>query len=437
LNVIKKFISRCLQVLGIERELWSRDFTILTLGSYVSIGGSTAITFILGVLILDLSRNNLLYSLTAVISNLAGIAVPLVAATFMEHMSRRRIIFSLDFLNAAILVFMAFLYRIGVMSTAVVFAYCLVFGILNSVYKVAFDSYLPQLIPARLYTKAYSVSSMISTMAEVYTLVGTVCYELMDVSLVFIICAGLYFVAACFETHMRSDARPAVFQQESAFQRYRADIQNSLSFMKKNRAVLVFSLSAFFETFAIGAFYTVTVPFFKYEYAFAHWDGNFVYIFAMAFMSTGAFWGGVINYRLKISARSRYILYVTSTFLELTTLTFFTYFSMPVTVGMLFIGGIANTICFSLRTACLYAAVPHEIYAKFAGFLQTLFCLGNVLGIFIGGLLSSYLSVSTTLIIANSIALAFFLVMLPLLGKRLMKLFDYQNAPPKDFNPGS
>jgi hypothetical protein len=55
-----------------EHKLWTKDFTILTIGSAVSMLGNAVSGFALGLLILDDTNSTFLYSLTLVIYTLPG-----------------------------------------------------------------------------------------------------------------------------------------------------------------------------------------------------------------------------------------------------------------------------------------------------------------------------------------------------------------------------
>ena len=48
---------------GVSSQLWTRDFTIITLGSVVSMIGSSIAGFALGLLVLDYTGSTFLYAL--------------------------------------------------------------------------------------------------------------------------------------------------------------------------------------------------------------------------------------------------------------------------------------------------------------------------------------------------------------------------------------
>jgi MFS family permease len=74
-----------------EHKLWTKDFTILTIGSAVSMLGNAVSGFALGLLILDYTNSTFLYSLTLVIYTLPRIVMPLLAGPYLDRFSRKRI----------------------------------------------------------------------------------------------------------------------------------------------------------------------------------------------------------------------------------------------------------------------------------------------------------------------------------------------------------
>ena len=204
-----------------QAGLWTKDFTILISGSFVSLAGSFTITIALGLLILDLTGSSMLYAVQLAISNVAGVVVPLLAASRIDHVSKRRMIYLLDFATAGSLLLLLAVYHLGYLSGISILVYTALLGIFSNTYRVVYQSFFPQIVEKSVYSKAYSVESFVSTIAETGTLIGTACYKLLGVDTVVLVSAFLYFLAACFETRIeKEDRRREMNQSVAGFEQF-------------------------------------------------------------------------------------------------------------------------------------------------------------------------------------------------------------------------
>ena len=95
-----------------KNKLWTRDFTILTLGTVVSMLGNAVAGFAIGLLVLDKTDSVLLYALFMTCYSIPRIILPMIAGPYLDRFSRKRVIYSLDFLSAALyIVFFVLLLR--------------------------------------------------------------------------------------------------------------------------------------------------------------------------------------------------------------------------------------------------------------------------------------------------------------------------------------
>ena len=65
--------------------LWTRDFTIITLGTVVSMFGSAVSGFAIGLLVLDYTSSVFLYALFMVCYSLPRIVLPLLAGPYLDR----------------------------------------------------------------------------------------------------------------------------------------------------------------------------------------------------------------------------------------------------------------------------------------------------------------------------------------------------------------
>ena len=141
-------------------RLWTRDFTIITVGSMISMLGNMLSGFAVSLMVLDKTESTFLYVLFNVCWQVPMLVCPLLAGPYLDRMSRKKVIYGLDFLSAGIYLTMFFVLRTGWFHYPTMLVSCILVGAISSVYMVAYDSFYPNLISEGNYGKAYSVSSV-------------------------------------------------------------------------------------------------------------------------------------------------------------------------------------------------------------------------------------------------------------------------------------
>ena len=93
------------------QKLWTKNFTIITLGTVVSMLGNAISGFAIGLLVLDYTDSTFLFALFMVVYNLPKIIMPMLAGPYLDNFSRARVIYSLDFLSSALYLGLYFMLR--------------------------------------------------------------------------------------------------------------------------------------------------------------------------------------------------------------------------------------------------------------------------------------------------------------------------------------
>lgn len=71
-------------------KLWTRDFTIITLGSVISMLGNSMSGFALSLLVLDYTGSNLLYAIYIATFTLPQIVMPIFSGAILDRFRARR-----------------------------------------------------------------------------------------------------------------------------------------------------------------------------------------------------------------------------------------------------------------------------------------------------------------------------------------------------------
>lgn len=253
--------------------LWTRNFTILTLGTVVSMLGNA----------------------------ISGFAVSLMALAgpYLDRFSRVRAIYGLDFLSAAIYALLAGRLFTGWFRYWLMLLAAPVLGAIDSVYATAYDSLFPTLASKENLPKAYSVSSLITPLASAMVPVAAYLYGRMGLAPMFAINAASFLAAALFETRIRVREEHLDRPREAVRLRgYVEDLVQGARYIRGERGLQ--AVAGYYTLNALlGACSVLTLPYFKatpglgvqwYTYVAGWWA---------AWPSTGSGfpWGGALRRR--------------------------------------------------------------------------------------------------------------------------------------------
>ncbi len=111
-----------------QNRLWTKNFTILTLGTVVSMLGNAVSGFAIGLLVLDYTGSTLLYAVFAVVYNLPKIIMPSLAGPYLDRFSRVKMIYTLDFISAGLYLIIFFVLKLNWFNYALLLVLCVVNG---------------------------------------------------------------------------------------------------------------------------------------------------------------------------------------------------------------------------------------------------------------------------------------------------------------------
>ena len=407
-------------------KLWTKDFSILTIGSLVSMAGARALTISLGLLILDLTQSQMYYSIFLAIGNAVGILVPFLIAARLECWSKEKVIYRLDFATAVVMFGMVLIYEAGWMSGEIALLCCICFSLFNKIYDVAFQSFFPKIVDKAVYPKAYSVSSVVTNIADAAEMMGTLGYKIFGITPVLLFCGTAFFIAACFETRLSPEQGLAPKPKQHQFRQTIDDYRNTLRYIKKEQGLVEMLVYQFFDSIRIGAFSALVLPFFKFsEFSFNpfNWDGEYIYVLAMSFYSTGQFWGCMINYQ-NVRRTGRLKLFTVAAVFEILPMALFSFFPLYVGVVAMFITGLLSIVTNCAKRTVIYERIPPDMVSKYTGCSCSLLACGAILGNLAAGALASAMPAQAAFLITCSPVLIIYLIMLLTRIKQLRELFS-------------
>lgn len=401
-----------------KARLWTKDFTIITLGSVVSMFGSAVAGYAIGLLVLEKTQASIfLYALFAICYSLPRIVFPLLAGPFLDRFSRRKAIYTLDFISAVIYAALYLLLRVDFFHYPLFLLMSMVIGSIDSVYQVAYDSLYPNLISKGNCRKAYSVSSLIYPLATAIMVpIAGFSYESIGVAPLFLFNAVTFLIAAIFETQIRASethvdvVEKASQQMRLTFRRFITDFRAGISYLRQETGLMTITVYFFVNTLMYSVAGTLLQPYFYANIA----NGVQLYALIMSANTLGRLLGGSVQYFVKYPTGSKFAIaifvYLSICLLDGSYL--FTPFWCMLLLN--FLSGTLAVTSFNIRISATQNYVDDKVRGRFNGVFQMLNMLGGIAGQLIAGAIGDLFPVPYIVIAVNvATAISVFLIVLP------------------------
>ena len=389
-------------------KLWTRDFTILTLGSVISIFGNALAGFTINLMVLDYSESIFLFVLYMVVFNFPKLLVPMIAGPLLDSFSRRKTIYILDFTSAALFLSLFFILGGGYFNYIFFLIMSFILGSIDSSYLVAYESLYPVLVSEGNFRKAYSVSSMIMPLSAIVLPFAAYLYENVGASQILLYSAIAFFVGACIETQIRADETHLRKKKEKYnFSEFKESFKEGAGYIKGEKGLLVITAYFFVSMFAWSN-HSLLLPFFRDT---PHL-GIMTYTFVMLSGVLGRFIGGAVQYKLDLPVEKKFIIamfvYVISAIIDMSYL-FTPVFMMA---ALSFIVGLLTVTSYNIRISTTQSYIPDEKRARFNGTFHMIMNVGIITGQLIAGALADIIPIRMVVVLFNAISLiAVFLIM--------------------------
>lgn len=367
--------------------LWTKNFTIITVGTVISMLGSSIAGFALGLLVLDYTGSTFLYALYMVMYNAPKVIAPTLAGPFLDKFSRRKTIYMLDFTSAALYGIFAWLIVSGYFNYGFLIMGCLLLGTIDSIYQVAYDSFYPMLISEGNYTKAYSIQSTLESLTTFMVPVSAFLYNIVGIAPLFLINMVSFFIAAVMETQIKKEEHYVKRDEENfGLSQYKKTFLEGVGYLKQERGLMAITLYFMVSAFASGAFSTIVLPYFKTNFE----NGEYVYIFTMGWMMIGRLIGGAVHYRIHYPTEKKFTIamfvYVVVAMIDGAVL----YFPITAMMVLCLVEGLLGVTSYNIRVSATQSYVPDERKGRFNGIFQMAMTFGLLAGQFLSGVLTVF-----------------------------------------------
>ena len=354
-----------------KNTLWTKNFTIITLGTVISAIGGVAMGFALSFVVFDNTGSTLMMALFAAASSLPGIILPVLLSPYLDNFRRKPVIVGLDYLSAVIyLLFGLYLLKHS-FSLPLYLLFSLACGSIGSVYNLAYESLYPNLIPEGFAQKGYTVSGMLyPTVTMVMTPVASILYTRLGLG---VLCIGeglLLAAAASVETQIKvvEHTKPG---GKFSFGDYIGDFKEGFRYLKKEKGLLrIYGYMPITQGIS-----QATEPLIRAWFRTAPGLNLTMYALFTTAEFIGRTIGGLVHYKFEIPPEKRfslaYLVYVTYNIMD-TVLLWLGFPLMLVNRGICGFLGINSA---TLRASSVQNYLPDNMRAKVNAVFNMLYAL--------------------------------------------------------------
>ncbi len=369
-----------------KNKLWTKDFTIITWGTVISMLGNAVASFSLGILVYDNTESTLLYALFFVAVFLPQLAAPLVAGPFLDRFSRRKTIYTLDFICAGMFFMVAIAVSLNFFSYPLYLVLAFATGAINAIYTVAYESYYPDLISEGNFSKAYSISSLIYPLANTIMVpLAGVAYETVGLAPLFFFNAFSYLIAAIFETQISKSSEKHRSKATTSYhsRQYLKDFKEGAAYLRREKGLLAITLYFVVSMFSGMAMQVLMLPYFKTTPGLT----VSMYTVTMSISTIGRLIGGLVHYKFKYPTHLKFAIaiFVYLTLCVLDGLLLFMPF--PIMVIFCFFTGLLGVTSYNIRISATQNYIPTQMRGRFNGLFLMITTVGTLTGQLSAGLL--------------------------------------------------
>lgn len=380
-------------------KLWNRNFSIVTIGSFISALGSAAAGIAFGILIYVRTGSPLTLAIFTVANIIPRVVTNFFVGPFVDRNSRRKIIIIIDYFYSVFFLVLAFVLFKGYFNVWVFTAIGALVGVVDTVYQTAFMSLFPEVIPQGYHSKAYSIASLIWPIS-VAVMAPVAAYFIENftdgVAILMVFNAATFVVTASIEILINVKENLNIKPVEGL--QFLIDLREGIHYYKKERGILAIGILFAAFSFVYAAGDLLRMPYFVSSEIFTIQHFSFL----ITAGAVGRMIGGVVHYLFKYPVHKRYLIavcvYFTVGILDAIML-FMPYFLM---IAMSFIVGLLSVTSFNIRMSATQTYIPNEIRGRVNSTQQLMWNFGAIIGTIIIGLIAEYANIDYRWIILGA-----------------------------------
>ena len=361
-----------------RHTLWTKDFTLITLGTVISAIGGVAMNLALSLVVFDQTESTLMSGIFAAVSLLPGTVLPILIAPYIDRCDRKKMIVALDY-TSGILYLLFYLFLIQhPFSYPAYLCFSFLTGCIGSVYSLAYQAFYPDLIAEGMAQKGYSVSSFIyPTATALITPLASLLYTRWGIGCIILGEGVLLLIAASFEVFIHNPRQPQPGPREdkplsARLKDYGREILDGFRYVKREKGIR----SIYLYMTATNATSQGTSLMIMAHFQSASGLSTAMYSLLISAETIGRTVGSVLHYLIKIPAKRRYSL--TRTVYQIYEICdgLLLFLAYPLMIILKFLCGFLGVNTATLREAAVQNYLPPNIRARINALFSVLVSLG-------------------------------------------------------------
>ena len=398
-----------------SKKLWTKDFSCITLATVLSAIGGEAMTLPVSLLVFDETQSAFLSSLVMICGILPDVLLPIFIAPFIDKAGKKKWILGMDLMLAAVYAGMGFWVGRHTFHFLLYLLFTLTVGTISVIYRLAYASWYPDLIPRGMEQKGYAVSSTLyPTVIIVMSPIAAFLYENLTIDRIFFLVTGITLCSVITESLIREAKKAAA--SSYTLRQYCTDIREGFSFLKKEKGIRnIYANMSVMQGTSDGLSIITQVYFQTQPYLGATMLG-----FLISSEMTGRLLGGLLQYKKEVPVNKRYpftkAVYLIYSLADMALL----FLPYPAMLANRFFCGSLGICSATIRESAVQSYLPEQMRARVNAFFNVLFAVGRVAFQFLAGALGQFIPYRAVAVLLGDMGVGsvFLFIVLPAADNR-------------------
>lgn len=415
-----------------KKKLFNRNFTMVVIGQIISLFGNSILRFALSLYVLDVTGSATIFGGILGFSMIPVILLSPFGGMIADRLNRRNIMYSLDFLTAALIVVSSFFLQ-GNSQVVAVAVLLVLLSVIQAFYQPSVQSSVPLLQESGNLVQANAVVNQVNALANLLgPVIGGALYGMFGLQPILIISAASFLASAILELFLVIPYTPQT-EKIPIFATVKQDFKVSMRFMAIDqpdilKSLIVVSLINLLgsSVIMVGMPYLIRVVL---ELSAEH------YGIAQGFMGAAGIVGGIVAGVIapKFKLRNLYLLLMGFAILTAPLGAAFllpmsgnlSYWITVITMALMQLGGAVFSI---FAMSAVQMKTPNELLGKVMSYMSTLCMCAMPIGQAIYGFLFDRFSDNVSYIM---FAAGFLLLILSIFSKPVFFRFEQKSQTPE------
>lgn len=398
-----------------SKKLWTKDFSCITLATVLSAIGGEAMTLPVSLLVFDETQSAFLSSLVMICGILPDVLLPIFIAPFIDKAGKKKWILGMDLMLAVVYAGMGFWVGRHTFHFLLYLLFTLTVGTISVIYRLAYASWYPDLIPRGMEQKGYAVSSTLyPTVIIVMSPIAAFLYENLTIDRIFFLVTGITLCSVMTESLIREAKKAAA--SSYTLRQYCTDIREGFSFLKKEKGIRnIYANMSVMQGTSNGLSIITQVYFQTQPYLGATMLG-----FLISSEMTGRLLGGLLQYKKEVPVNKRYpftkAVYLIYSLADMALL----FLPYPAMLANRFFCGSLGICSATIRESAVQSYLPKQMRARVNAFFNVLFAVGGVAFQFLAGALGQLIPYRAVAVLLGGMGVGsiFLFIVLPAADNR-------------------